>query len=619
MTRKSSKLPLFILLASMSIVFLSLLIGVAMGNTHTVDDDGTSDFTDIQSAINASASGDTIEVMNGTYEGNITITKPLIIRGEGGEAPVIQVNNSLTSIQITSSNVHFSNFMVTNVIDFSLSHALVLSDCYNCTIENTKFSQRFTKGILVDRGGNNSLVNNTVGKQMEFRFSMNNTITGNTIDFWIDINDGSSGNLVEDNVCRSSIFLTETSNDNVIRNNTVEAINIRSSGGNLIESNSIGNSLSVHGGYHNSYHGNEFTSGGFYLMDSAGDRTFYETTDIAPTNTVNGKQIIYRVGEGNRSIPENAGQVILAFCDTIMISGLDINNSYGISLFYSTNCTIRNTRLENPGTGISLIHCTGTAILNTTCTNSQEDGIHSQYSLGTTIRGSTILNSTRYGIRIFTDIESGDIIEQTTVGGSGKDGISIKARGIYLSQVLLQENTNGIVMEGDRVTMSHITIDVCNHTGIWIEGDGSIMDNLSISNTTEGVQLSRGEGNEIIDSRFSENVNGIVIEGFSIGNSVLTSHFLNNDEYGVVIWGNYQSAQTNTLKDNTFTDNGLGGIDSPENPDADNDSDTPDLLSVRTILSIIIAVAVAGILMHMLKSKVPPGELVEVPPPKGKE
>ena len=77
------------------VLAFQFITGSAAAMTLYVDDDGTGNYTTIQSAVNAAVNGDTIIVNPGTYEGDITLdTSSLRIQSqsENPEDTVIQGN-----------------------------------------------------------------------------------------------------------------------------------------------------------------------------------------------------------------------------------------------------------------------------------------------------------------------------------------------------------------------------------------------------------------------------------------------------------------------------------------------------------------------------------------------
>ena len=84
-----------------SLSLLLFLPAALFGATWTVDDDGTGDYTQIQSAINAASSGDTILVRAGNYYGNIRLKSGLKILGQGHDQTVILGDKSANVVSAT--------------------------------------------------------------------------------------------------------------------------------------------------------------------------------------------------------------------------------------------------------------------------------------------------------------------------------------------------------------------------------------------------------------------------------------------------------------------------------------------------------------------------------------
>jgi parallel beta-helix repeat protein len=91
-------------------------VKVSATTIWTVDDDRvqcpTADFTNIQPAINAASSGDTIYVYDGTYNENLAINKALTI--QAASRPVIDGGAAGDCISISANNVIISGFDIRN-------------------------------------------------------------------------------------------------------------------------------------------------------------------------------------------------------------------------------------------------------------------------------------------------------------------------------------------------------------------------------------------------------------------------------------------------------------------------------------------------------------------------
>ena len=84
MLKKFLAVGIILLFISSGIIPFASSNEVSSNNIIYVDDDGGADYTRIQDAIDNASEGDTIIVMNGTYQQNIIVDKPLTIRSECG-------------------------------------------------------------------------------------------------------------------------------------------------------------------------------------------------------------------------------------------------------------------------------------------------------------------------------------------------------------------------------------------------------------------------------------------------------------------------------------------------------------------------------------------------------
>ncbi len=132
------------------------------GKTIYVDDDGTVDYTSIQSAINAASNGDTIEVNEGNYYENIVINKSINIIGEHNPSEdklsCIYNENNENAVTILSNNVNFSGFYIENKYErFGITGEFI----NDINIFNNSIEQE-TDGIHFENFYNINISNNVI-------------------------------------------------------------------------------------------------------------------------------------------------------------------------------------------------------------------------------------------------------------------------------------------------------------------------------------------------------------------------------------------------------------------------------------------------------------------------
>ena len=97
---------------------------------YTVKTDGTGDYTVIQTAINATIAGDTVEVYPGTFTENLTLTKAIVLQSNSGYISTI-INGGLSGSGIHVSSGYDANiptiikgFTITRVVRCFLNQAM---------------------------------------------------------------------------------------------------------------------------------------------------------------------------------------------------------------------------------------------------------------------------------------------------------------------------------------------------------------------------------------------------------------------------------------------------------------------------------------------------------------
>ena len=235
-----------------SILIFFLICGSAFAATITVQP-GES----IQEAIDQASSGDIVEVMSGTYQGNLDIKKEIALIGidSGDGMPVIDAGSILGSVFMTANNSQISGFKIMNPngdgIDVISSNNtitnnsieacgaaiyLMVSDGNKVTNNNATVLCQGVMGLLSSDGimlahsDENVIVGNTAsGASMGIYlyYSRNNTLFNNSVqknDHGIAIKGSRDNNIQENCACNSKeegIGLLNDCTGNTVANNSV--------------------------------------------------------------------------------------------------------------------------------------------------------------------------------------------------------------------------------------------------------------------------------------------------------------------------------------------------------------------------------------------------------------
>lgn len=126
-----------------------LVLGFVSAATLTVDDDGGEDYTTIQDAIDAAISGDTIEVMSGTYDEKLDLkNKQLTINGAGSSLTTIDASSFSGSSDYALIN--FGNGdTISNLklIGTQKGYGFKISHVSDITLGNIKVEDSYRTGI----------------------------------------------------------------------------------------------------------------------------------------------------------------------------------------------------------------------------------------------------------------------------------------------------------------------------------------------------------------------------------------------------------------------------------------------------------------------------------------
>ena len=175
------------------------------------------DYSTIQEAINAAASGSIILVSSGVYRENLVIGKDLTLIGEDRLSTIIDGNRAGIVVYIKANRVVVNGFTVRNGTE-----GVYIDHSNGCVISNNIIASNWYSGIFLNRSSSNVIYDNlismngasppsggiVVGEGIVLSYSNDNVINDNR--------------LIRNIACGISFYY---SNDNLIVNNTIEASN----------------------------------------------------------------------------------------------------------------------------------------------------------------------------------------------------------------------------------------------------------------------------------------------------------------------------------------------------------------------------------------------------------
>jgi parallel beta-helix repeat protein len=393
--------------------------------------------------------------------------------------------------------------------DFTLIGAegrgIVLSERKNVTVTNMKIEMEGGYGIyLVDTSKSIISSNIVTGDAYNIYLwrSFNNTIEGNTV-----IN-AFRGILIYD------------SDDNTIT-------------GNIVTDGVVG--IELHDCANNVFRNNEMRNNraNFEVRSYP---TYRVVNDVDTSNTIDGAPIYYWVDEKDRTIPSDAGCVMLVNCTRITVQSLHLSqNGQGILLFSTTNSTLtQNTITGAGGRGIEVVYSSNINIIENTVQNFSS-GIHLQESSNNLIKKNSVIQNDR-GIMTESNSKMNTILENEIA--SNDYGISESGGNNILSENKITSNDFGISVHSSSNTISDNIISGNNEMGIILDaGSNFLTGNNVTDNNNYGIYIS--SGNILRNNRMSNNRYNFDVRGTNFENDVDTSNLVNGKP--IIYWVNQQN------------------------------------------------------------------------------
>jgi len=238
----------------------------------------------------------------------------------------------------------------------------------------------------------------------------------------------------------------------------------------------------------------------------------YRANDIDTSNTVNGKPVYYWVDQHDKTVPADAGCVVLKNCSGITVQNLNFaNNGHGLLLWYTSDSTIVDNVLTN-----------------------NLDGIVLKESSNNRIFGNRVFGNTEYGIRVDSNSQ-GNIISDNIIESNAADGVSV---------AYSTSNT---------ISRNHVTNNQANGVSLSVAQDNDIVGNNVTLNKVCGVQLLYDASNTNVSGNYlSKNGLGILVE--TVGNIITENTIIENDGWGMRLNG---SQRDNVIHHNNFINNAV--------------------------------------------------------------
>jgi len=255
-----------------------------------------------------------------------------------------------------SNNGTLENNIASNHSHYSISYGIYLQQTDNMTIKDNT-AQNNHQGIELEASIDNQLSNNVLSKNQEsgihLEVSFRNDISNNEVEenedgiYLVDSDRNTlNKNVVSQNEGRG-IYLSETDQNEII-GNTVSENNF-----NIVLSSSTESLLA----------NNNLIDNGISLEGTSIE--YWNTHTIESSNTVNGKPAYYWNDETAGTVPEDAGQVIMANCTEVTVENQDISDvNSAIVVGYSDNVTLEDNTVSNNSYGFSFYESRSNLVTN---------------------------------------------------------------------------------------------------------------------------------------------------------------------------------------------------------------------------------------------------------------
>jgi parallel beta-helix repeat protein len=422
---------------------------------------------------------------------NYTVHDPILIEyssnftdygfdgaGTSGD-PYLIANLSITTGAVYSIYIDGVSdyFIIENCYTEGSNFGIYIEYCYGAIVRNNSNINHWVVGVYMLNCDDSQILNNTV-------------------------TDCQSGVFIEH--CYGAIV-----QDNILTNNEYGIHSWYSDSIDVTNNTCQNNFVAMYLGtiYHATISKNTLINNGLYLNFESVNEYFDLTFS---DNTVNGLPILIFLNETGSSIDSSSlGQIILLNCSGVTVSNpLPVPTiNYGVHLFFSNSCIIKDTKQMNNIIGILAYYSPDTEISNNDCSSDYYDlsyvnkngpAIHAERSNNSIIKDN-ICDNFGQGVSIFRSFNV-DILRNTC--DHNDEGI-----GIYSQDVNIKENT----LDGNFIGISIIGSSTLTTSNVFIES------NTITGSSFYGIELRSYTANNIIHHNYLIDNGGITSQASDDG------------------------------------------------------------------------------------------------------
>lgn len=368
-----------------------------------------------------------------------------------------------------------------------------------------------------------------------------------------------SGNNVE--YAGYGIWLYDSSNNIITENNCTynwDGITIQQSynnqiTGNNLEANRFG--IRFSSSENNILKYNNLTNNDILILENS------FVNDVDSSNKINDRPIYYWVNQADKTVPFDAGIVILVNCTRIIVQNLFIqNHQYGIIFVDTQNSTIKNNQITDNYYGIWLINSSHILIAeNDIINNGYQGGLDLYFSSYNNVEKNNF-NGNFYGLKF--SYSSFNNISENNIENCREQAISIfdSCKNNSITANNIKNNRGGIWFEYPT-----------RYTDEYYSNYNKIIRNNIDSNTDWGILLQPTVQNIFSENNITNNGKGVRLNAHGNSNEFYLNNFKNNT-LDIEQWGNATNWDNGTI--GNYWDN-YNGIDN----NGDGIGDTPYIIN----------------------------------------